>query len=330
MELLDSYLRAVKRYLPRGQSSDIIRELSDDLRSQLEEKETALARPMTDEEVMAFLKQHGDPMTVARRYRQDSPSLTIGWELIGPELFPMYLIMLSVNLVITVGCVAIAFLLMHAPITFEVFVFPVLVQIIVLTLVFIGLNLVRRKYPQPWYYPPAELSPMIPIPRGYSIAGLILWGPVLLWWLALPHFPSLILGSAAAHLKLASAWHSFYVPLLLVLLASISQRVISIFHPGWTWLVPFMRMFINAAGALLLYFLVFRSHTLVVVGDPFQGAGQYEKLAETVNGTLLWGVLGPWLWIWAGISAPIYAWYCRPHLRRFLRGKRNPSSAQIS
>jgi len=330
MELLDSYLRAVKRYLPRAQSSDIIRELSDDLRSQREDKETALGRPMTDEEVMAFLKQHGDPMTVARRYRQDSPSLTIGWELIGPELFPMYLIMLSVNLVITVACVAIIFLIIHAPITFGVFVFPVLVQIIVLTLVFIGLNLVRRKYPQPWYYPPAELSPMIPIPPGYSLAGLILWSPVLLWWLTLPHFPSLILGSAAAHLKLAPAWHRFYVPLLLILLASVSQRVISIFHPEWTWLVPFMRMVINAAGALVLYFLVFRSQALVVVAEAFKGIPQYEQLGDTVNSQLRWGVFGPWIWLWAGISAPVYAWYCRPHIRKFLRRKRGAPSSAVS
>jgi hypothetical protein len=330
MELLESYLRAVKRYLPRAQSSDIIRELSDELRSQLEEKETALGRSLTDEEVAALLKQHGDPMTVARRYRQDSPSLTIGWELIGPELFPMYLIILGVNLVITVASVAIILLTMHAPITLNVFVFPVLVQIIVLTLVFIGLNLVRRKYPQPWYYPPAEISPMIPIPRGYSIAGLILWGPVLLWWLALPHFPSLILGSAAAHLKLAPSWHNFYLPLLLILLASVSQRVVSLFHPDCTWLVPFMRMMINAAGALVLYFLVFKSRTLVVVSDSFQGTAQYEKLAESVNGTLLWGALGPWLWIWAGISAPIYAWYCRPHLRKLLRRKRGGETSSVS
>jgi hypothetical protein len=330
MEILDSYLRAVKRYLPRAQSSDIIKELSDDLRSQLEEKETAAGRPLADEEIAAFLRQHGDPMTVARRYRQDSPSLTIGWELIGPELFPMYLIMLSVNLVITVACVAIFFLIMHAPLTLNVFVFPVLMQIVVLTLVFVGLNLVRRKYPQPWYYPPAEISPMIPIPRGYSIAGLILWGPVLLWWLALPHFPRLILGSAAAYLKLAPTWHTFYVPLLLVLLASITQRVISLFRPGWTWLVPFTRLLINAAGALVLYFLVFKSHTLVVVADEFQGSGQYDKLADSVNGTLLWGVLGPWLWIWAGISVPIYAWYCLPHVRRLLRGKAAGTSSAVS
>jgi hypothetical protein len=330
MEILDSYLRAVKRYLPRAQSSDIIKELSDDLRSQLEEKETAAGHPLADEEIAAFLRQHGDPMTVARRYRLDSPSLTIGWELIGPELFPMYLIMLSVNLVITVACVAIVFLIMHAPLTLNVFVFPVLIQIVVLTLVFVGLNLVRRKYPQPWYYPPAEISPMIPIPRGYSVAGLILWGPVLLWWLAVPFFPSLILGSAAAHLQLAPTWHRFYVPLLLVLLASVAQRVISLFRPNWTWLVPFTRLLINAAGTLVLYFLVFKSHTLVVVADAFQSAGQYEKLAEAVNGTLLWGVLGPWLWIWAGISAPIYAWYCLPHLRRMLRGKTGATSATVS
>jgi hypothetical protein len=330
MQILDSYLRAVKRYLPRAQSSDIIKELSDDLRSQLEEKENTVGRPLADEEIAAFLRQHGDPMTVARRYRQDSPSLTIGWELIGPELFPMYLIMLSVNLVITVACVAIVFLIMHAPLTFNVFVFPVLLQFVVLTLVFIGLNLVRRKYPQPWYYPPAEISPMIPIPRGYSLAGLILWGPVLLWWLALPHFPSLILGSAAAHLKLAPTWHTFYVPILLVLLASMAQRVISLFRPNWTWLVPFMRFLINAAGTLVLYFLVFKSHTLVVVADAFQASGQYDKLADSVNGTLLWGILGPWLWIWAGISVPIYAWYCLPHLRRLFRGKPAGTSSAVS
>jgi hypothetical protein len=330
MELLESYLRAVKRYLPRAQSSDIIRELSDDLRSQLEEKETVLGRPMTDEEVMAFLKQHGDPMTVARRYRQDSPSLTIGWELIGPELFPMYLIMLSVNLLITVASVAIILLIVHAPITLDVFVFPVVVQIIVLTLVFIGLNLVRRKYPQPWYYPPAELSPLLPIPRAYSVAGLILWTPVLLWWLALPHFPSLILGSDAAHLKLAPTWHNFYVPLLLVLLASISQRVISLFRPGWTWFVPFMRVIVNATGALVLYFLVFKSHALVVVAAAFKGIPQYEQLADTVNNQLRWGILGPWIWLWAGISAPVYAWYCWPHLRRLMRRKRAGASSPVS
>ena len=325
MQLLDSYLRAVKRCLPRAQSSDIIKELSDELRSQLEEKESALGRPMTDEEIASFLKQHGDPMTIARRYRQDSPSLTIGWELIGPELFPMYLIMLSINLVITVAGVAIFVPRTHQPISFDAFLFPVLIQIFCMTLAFIVMNVIRRKFPQPWYYPPSELAPMMPILRGYCVAGLILWGPVLLWWLALPHFPFLILGSAASHLQLAPSWHTFYLPILLLILASVTQRVINFFRPNWTWLVPVMRLVINIASVPILYFLVYKSHTLVVVAGAFQGATEYEKLADQVNGTLLWGVFGPWLWIYAGISALVYAWYSRPHFRRLLRGGKERS-----
>jgi hypothetical protein len=329
MQLLDSYLKGVKRCLPRAQAADIIKELSDDLRSQLEEKESALGRPMTDEEVAAFLMQHGDPMTVARRYRQDSHSLTIGWELIGPELFPMYLIMLCVNLVITVACTAIFFPRHQAQLTLNVFTFPALVQITCTTLVFIVMNAIRRKFPKPWYYPPSEIAVILPVVKGYCVAGLILWVPVLLWWLAIPHFPSLILGSAASHLQLAPSWHNFYVPMLLLLLASISQRVLNLFHPDWTWLLPVMRLVINAASVPILYFLVFKSHSLVVVADAFKGNAQYENLAVTVSGTIRWGILGPWLWIYAGIGALVYAWYSRPHFRKFFRGKRNAASAQV-
>jgi hypothetical protein len=329
MELLDSYLRAVKRYLPRSQSADIIKELSDDLCSQLEERELALGRPMTDEEIAAFFLQHGDPMTVARRYRQDSPSLTIGWELIGPELFPMYLIVLCINLVITVASVAIFFPRSLEPLTLNVFVFPVLLQILCVTLAFIVMNAIRRRFPKPWYYPPSEIAVMIPILKGYCVAGLILWVPVLLWWLAIPHFPSLILGSAAAQLRLAPAWHLFYLPILLLILASISQRVLNLFRPHWTWLLPFMRLIINAASVPILYFLVFKSQSLVVVADAFKGNPQYENLAESVNGTLRWGILGPWLWIYAAIGALVYAWYSLPHLRRLLSRQRGSAPSTV-
>ena len=330
MDLLDSYLRAVKRCLPRAQAADIIKELSDELRSQMEEQESTLGRPMTDEEVAAFLSQHGDPMIVARRYRHDSLSLTIGWELIGPELFPMFLTMLCVNLVITVAGVAIFFPRSLQPLTWNVFIFPVSAQIICTTLAFIVMNVVRRKFPQPWYYPPSELAPMMPIRRGYSVSGLILWCPVLLWWLAIPHFPFLILGSAAAQVKLAPSWHLFYLPTLLLILASISQRVINLFHPDWTWLLPVMRLLINAASVPILYFLVFKSRTLVVVADAFKGIPQYENLAGSLDGFIRWGILGPWLWIYAGIGALIYAWYCRPHLRKLLRGKRGGEASSVS
>jgi hypothetical protein len=327
MDILESYLRAVKRCLPRAQSDDIIKELSDDLRSQIDEQQAALGRPFDDQEMMAFFKQHGDPMTVARRYRQDHRSLSLGWELIGPELFPTYLMFLGFNLTLTVASVVVVSLLIHVPITAQAFVVPVLAQIICLTVVFTILNLIRRKHPQPWYYPPAELAPMIPISRWYSIGGLIMWATVAVWWLALPHFPKLILGSGAAYLKLASTWHRFYVPILLLVLASMSQRVVSLLHPTWTWAVPVMRMVINAAAVPILWVLMFKSPTLVVLADGVQTNSHYEQLVDNFNGMIRWGILGPWLWMYAGISAIVYAWYSVPHLRRLIRDMRGQSAS---
>jgi hypothetical protein len=327
MEILESYLRAVKRCLPRAQSGDIIKELSDELRSQMDEQQSALGRPFNDDEMMAFFKQQGDPMTVARRYRQDHHSLSLGWELIGPELFPTYLMFLSFNLTLTIAAVVVVSLIIHVPITLQAFIVPVLAQIICLTVVFTILNLIRRKFPQPWYYPPAELAPMLPISRWYSLVGLIMWATVAVWWLAVPQFPQLILGSGAAHLKLASTWHRFYVPMLLLVLASMSQRVLSLLRPTWTWVVPVIRMLINGAAVPILCILVFRSPTLVALADGIQSNAHYEQVVDNFNGMIRWGILGPWLWMYTGVSAIVYAWYSIPHLRRWIRRTRGQASS---
>ena len=59
MELLDRYLQAIEFWLPKRQRQDIIAELSEDLRSQIEEKETTLGRKLEDAEVEAILKRCG-------------------------------------------------------------------------------------------------------------------------------------------------------------------------------------------------------------------------------------------------------------------------------
>ena len=83
MELVDRYLQAVKFWLPRNQKDDIIAELSEDLRCQIEEKEAELGRKLTDAEVEPILKRCGSPVAVAGRYL---PQIS----LIGPTLFPIY------------------------------------------------------------------------------------------------------------------------------------------------------------------------------------------------------------------------------------------------
>ena len=83
MELIDRYLQAVGFWLPRKQKEDILAELAEDLRSQVEEKEAELGRKLNEAEVEAVLKQRGRPVLVANRYLPQQ-------YLIGPVLFPIY------------------------------------------------------------------------------------------------------------------------------------------------------------------------------------------------------------------------------------------------
>ena len=89
MDLLDRYLQAVKFWLPRAQQDDIVAELSEDLRAQIEEQETKLGRQLNETETAAILKQRGRPLLVANRYLPQQ-------SLIGPVLFPVYRFVLKI------------------------------------------------------------------------------------------------------------------------------------------------------------------------------------------------------------------------------------------
>src|ERR1700730_15694437 len=105
MQLVEQYLKAVGSYLPKEQKDDILSELSENIRSEMEDKEAALGRPFSELELENFLKQHGHPLLVAGRYRQDQRTLAFGRQWIGPALFPFYLRVLSINLGIALAVV---------------------------------------------------------------------------------------------------------------------------------------------------------------------------------------------------------------------------------
>jgi hypothetical protein len=89
MELIDRYLQAVKFWLPAKQKQDIIAELSEDLRSQIEDQETELGRKLNEAEIADILKGRGRPILVANRFRPQQ-------SLIGPVLFPIYVFVLKI------------------------------------------------------------------------------------------------------------------------------------------------------------------------------------------------------------------------------------------
>src|SRR6516164_3578858 len=89
MDLIERYLQAVKFWLPEGQQQDILQELSVDIQAEIEEKEAGLGRKLNEDEVADLLKQRGRPLSVAAGYLPQQ-------QLIGPALFPAYVLVLKI------------------------------------------------------------------------------------------------------------------------------------------------------------------------------------------------------------------------------------------
>jgi hypothetical protein len=94
MQRIDDYLNAVRFFLPRKQKDDILRELSENIRAQVADKEERLGRSLSREEEEELLKQYGHPMLFALRYRPEAAHL------IGPAVFPFYWLALKIALLV--------------------------------------------------------------------------------------------------------------------------------------------------------------------------------------------------------------------------------------
>ena len=144
MELLDHYLKAVKIYLPRNNQEDILRELRENLRSQIEEKEAEVGRPLNETEQEAILTEHGDPMLVASRYGAPQRGLSFGRQLIGPELFQLYIRILWLDWGITAAIFA-YLAAVHTAVTFGDFLLPICIQFVVVTVIFMFVEILQDR-----------------------------------------------------------------------------------------------------------------------------------------------------------------------------------------
>ncbi|WP_050808196.1 HAAS signaling domain-containing protein [Asticcacaulis biprosthecium] len=84
MNMLEDYLRAVSRLLPRSKRDDIVAELRDEILTRIETREAELGRSLRDAEAEQLLRDFGHPIVVAARYR-DGPQYGV-----GPALYPYW------------------------------------------------------------------------------------------------------------------------------------------------------------------------------------------------------------------------------------------------
>jgi uncharacterized membrane protein len=95
MNLLDKYVAEVGKYLPRKQRADIEKELKSTLEDMLEERNQGKGQA-SEAEVVALLKEYGEPRKVAESY--------IGPRyLIGPRLYPTFELIVKIVMAVLLG-----------------------------------------------------------------------------------------------------------------------------------------------------------------------------------------------------------------------------------
>jgi len=299
MELLDRYIQAVKGYLPRGQRDDIALEISDTLRSEMEDKEAELGRPLNRDEESAILKAYGHPRPVASRYGRLQ-------YLIGPSLLPFYFDTLRVVLIVAVAVQAVAGLI--SAINAGEF-FPTLVHfwlglwstvfttVGILTIVFALLEQAGRGYAQADRWDPRSLPPLKDadwVPRLSSAIDLIFNLVFILWVLDVVPVRKLIgymvlsPGSAyvtATPFALTAWWHILVSALIAVALTNVAIDAINLARPQWARLRMGAAVLTNAFQFIVMC-VILSAHPYVTVARGVAHPERYQSAAEALSATL--------------------------------------------
>ena len=302
MQIVDRYLQSLKSCLPAAQADDIVKELSENIFSQVEDKESELGRPLTEPEVEAILKHHGHPLVVASRYRQEQRSVSFGRQIIGAALFPFYIRVLKFNLGLTSVILIVIFAALFAggqPIGAfpQIFAYQLLIQFAIVTLIFWLVDQHFTKFPDRWdprkpygMRHPAMTSPEDSprLSRAKPIAQLIALAVALFWLRSVQHSQFLIFGPAAAFLSLSPAWGRFYIPIIVLILLGMIHAGINAIRPDWVrfhWLMSI----VTRAGELLLCYFLIRAGSLVVSVDA-SGPIDYPRVVQIMNQVFYYGI----------------------------------------
>lgn len=324
MSILDHYLRAVRIYLPATpDKDDIVTELAEHLGLKLDERAHELGRPLTETEQEAVLTKHGNPAVVAGRYGTGTLGFSFGWQIIGPEIFPLYSrILLAQFAIVVVVVTAVDIYVQNRLGSFARYLVPMAVQFVVMTTVFAAIDRLQRRargaadQSTGWSFPPPYLQE---IPRWQSKAGAVCHGLFSAWWIALPHAPVLAFGGNVDRLQFGSAWTTFYWPLLLLSLIGLAQRLVTLAHPEWNWLQHVTRLAINSIAVALVY-PILHAHPYVLPVNP--GA---VALAQGISNLIWWSLLTGVGLYWL-ITAGFEACMCMQHLAYARRRRREPAS----
>lgn len=238
MELVERYLEMLGSHLPGKERDDILRELSENLRSQIEDREAELGRSLTEDEVRAMLTRLGHPAIVAGRYRPHQGSLVLGRQLIGPELFPFYVRILAVTLGATlIACMIVLGALPGARTPGQIVLGTLVnlaIQLVVVSAIFILVQRHVVRHPEEWDAKALRARRRRAERRAsrpqlvIELVGLVI---TALWWWWLPANLGPFVRTAGEWLTSGPIWSFLYRSLLALTVAHIAVTAFSIARP---------------------------------------------------------------------------------------------------
>ncbi|HEY6970305.1 MAG TPA: hypothetical protein VJA94_13945 [Candidatus Angelobacter sp.] len=293
-ELIDRYLQAVGFWLPRKQKDDIIKELSEDLHSQIEEKEASLGRKLSVDEVELLLKQRGRPVLVANHYLPQQ-------YVIGPLLFPIYrFVLMIVGLFYLVPwlLVGIALLSMNPGLRAEHPGFQGLLwlwsswwgtaflAVAIVTIVFAVLERVNAQSHFLEEWEPRKLPPVRDVrlirrsSSAFEVAAAIAFS---IWWIGFVS-SSLLFERPGVRIAMSPEWRYFYWGLGLLMLVNLPLSAVNLVRPYWTRLRASIRLLSDLAGSALMCWML-KAHIFAIITVANVPA---ERTAEITRQLNLW------------------------------------------
>ena len=156
-----------------------------------------------------------------------------------------------------------------------------------------------------------------------------------MYLLAIPYAPFLILGPAAAFLKPAPMWHSYYLPLILLSVVGLANQCATLARPQWTWLPPTVRLLTTLFGLIVVNSMI-NAAGINVAGQttggewhPFvvaryaQASAQLIHVVAYVNLSVLLTLAVTWFGL--AIAVIVQAWQLLRHLRKRTAQARDPA-----
>lgn len=297
MQLVDSYLVEISRFLPEAQREDILVELRSTIEEQI--SDSAAGDNPTLAEQKAILNRFGHPLKVASEYQQQK-------YLIGPALFPTFVetmkTVYSILIPVLIAVYALSWITLESNTGVRTLLNGLLEAAFWATAVTIGVFAAleysgdRFDWYERWNADSLSLTNHATTNRSDIVINLISEAVFLLWWNDLLVLKNWFPGFGESHsLALAPAWTSVYWPLNFLAAAWFVTHVFVLFRGAWTRISLQLEIALALVALTLFGWLLMHQPLVDVSGDVGpNGSLIVNRSAMTVivvfGGIVIWDI----------------------------------------